>query len=390
MKKNREKPPRKTDFTRGFKQEDATLHDLSKQEMVRARGDISRKRTVLVDIPGSGESLAAQPAPPADANFLWGKVLQVSGLNHLVHGENNRIYRCTVRKLIKSLATAERNVIATGDRVRFSPEADGAVNAANPGETDGALNYTQGVILSIEPRHGVLTRISKGKEHVLVANVDQAVFVISLKEPELKPHLVDRFLGGAWEGNLRPVLCFNKSDLVDTAHYQPLVGLYSQLGIPAFFTSTVDEGGLDTLKEMLTGRQSVICGQSGVGKSSMLNGIQPGLGLKVGTVSEVNQKGKHTTTSARLLPLEFGGWVIDTPGIRQFELASHDTARVAGYFPEFRSLVYLCAFPDCSHTHERGCAIQRQVLRRQVSWKRYESYLGMIQKEAPPWEKGRR
>src|SRR5262249_21148469 len=152
------------------------------------------------------------------------------------------------------------------------------------------------------------TRASKGREQVLVSNVDQAVIVISLVEPALKPHLIDRYLASAEQGGIAAVICLNKADLVDPAEYQPLVGFYNQLGVPTYLTSAETGLGIDQLRARLRGRQTVFSGQSGVGKSSLLNVLQPGLGLRVREVSETNQKGKHTTTTAELIKLDFGGW----------------------------------------------------------------------------------
>ena len=212
--------------------------------------------------------------------------------------------------------------------------------------------------------------------------IDQVVFVISLCQPDLKPHLVDRYISGAIAGKIKPILCFNKLDLVDPAEFQWLVGYYSQLRIPAFLTSTLDGNGVSEIRSLLIGKQSVFCGQSGVGKSSLLNAIQPGLSLRIGEVSDVNQKGKHTTTASKLVPLEKGGWVVDTPGIRQFELQNQDSSEVESYFLEFHPLIPKCTFANCSHTHEKGCAIKREVFRRTIQPNRYMSYLGMIGKQS--------
>jgi ribosome biogenesis GTPase len=273
-----------------------------------------------------------------------------------------RVMRCKVRRLLKSLATDERSVVTTGDRVWVRP----------------SLNE-EGVIERVEPRHGVLTRSSRGREHVIVANVDQVVIVIALREPDLKQHLIDRYLASAEQGGIRPIICLNKADLVDPAEVQPIVGFYSQLGVPTLLTSATAGTGLDRLRRLLKDRQTVFSGQSGVGKSSLLNTIQPGLGLQVKTVSEVNQKGRHTTTTAQLIRLDVGGWVVDTPGIRQFELWDIRPEEVEGFFAEFRPYVPLCAFPDCTHTHEDRCAVKGAVARRRLSEQRYFSYLGMFE-----------
>jgi len=360
LRKNRSKPPRDRGWTRGFAEhgyaEDATLN----QERVRAKGDISRKRTIISDEIGPNEGVREKPA--MDASCVSGRVLRVHGLDNVVRTDDGRDLRCKVRRLLKSLASDERNVVTTGDRVWVRP----------------SLN-DEGMIEGVEPRHGILTRASRGREHVLVANVDQVVIVIALREPELKPHLIDRYIASAAHGGIEPIVCLNKADLVDPAEFQPLIGFYSQLGVSALLTSATTGLGLDRLRRLLKGRQSVFSGQSGVGKSSLLNAIQPGLGLLVRTVSEVNQKGRHTTSSTQLLELHCGGWVVDTPGIRQFELWNIRPEEVEGFFAEFRPYVPLCGYPDCTHTHEDRCAVKDAVERRQISERRYISYLGMFE-----------
>jgi ribosome biogenesis GTPase len=263
--------------------------------------------------------------------------------------------------LLRSLVTDERSIVPTGDRVWFRPSQN-----------------DEGVIERVEPRHGLLTRASRGREHVLVANVDQVVFVVSLVEPDLKPHLIDRYLAVAQQGGLTPVLLLNKADLADPVELQPLVGGYAQLGIPVLLMSARTGLGIGRLREQLRGRSTVFSGQSGVGKSSLLNAVQPGLSLAVKTVSEVNNKGRHTTTYAQLIKLESGGWVVDTPGVRQLQLWDVRPEEVEGYFPELRPFVPLCGFPDCTHTHEEDCAVKRAVYRRQIGFDRYTSYLGMF------------
>jgi ribosome biogenesis GTPase len=314
-----------------------------------------------------------------------GRVIQITGLTVLVQVGNGVIYRCTVRRLLKTLATDERSAVTTGDKVWIIPEqiplAQELVPKLDPVPDSAVLPV--GVVQTVEPRKGILTRKSKHKDHVIVANVDQVMFVISLSQPELKVHLVDRYIAGALEGNLEPILCFNKVDLISEDQYQYLVGLYSQLGYKVLFTSTRTGVGIDDVRHVLSNKQSVVCGQSGVGKSSLLNAVQPNLGLRVNVVSEVNQKGKHTTTSAKLIPLECKGWVVDTPGIRSFELSNQMPSEVENFFREFRPMLPYCEFADCTHTHETGCAIKRQVFRRVISPDRYLSYLGMIKKEDP-------
>ena len=358
MRKNRSKPPRQRQWTRGFQEHGFAEEATAQGERVRAKGDLSRRRTIIQD----ESSQAVTDMPMVDVSSCSaGRVLRVHGLQSVVETEDRKQYRCSVRRVLRTLATDERNIVTTGDRVWFLP----------------ALN-DEGVIERVEPRHGLLTRASRGREHVLVANVDQVVIVVSLVEPELKPHLIDRYLVSAEQGGIAPIICLNKADLVDPSPYQPIIGLYSQLGIPTLLTSAANDQGIDQLRVRLKDRQTVFTGQSGVGKSSLLNRIQPELGLRVLEVSTGNQKGKHTTTTAELIRLEFGGWVVDTPGIRQFQLWDIIPEEVEGFFPEFRPFVPLCAFPDCTHTHEDRCAIKIAVEKRLISANRYTSYLGIF------------
>ncbi len=384
LRKNRSKPPRPRQWTKGFQQhgfeEEATRND----ERIRAKGDLSRRRTIIQDVTPAGEDREAAAMPAVDATAaLPGRVLRVHGLYSVVQTDDARQYRCVVRRVLRTLATDERSIVTTGDRVWFLPSEPGepgASAAGGAGAEEGAT--VEGVIERVEPRHGLLTRASRKREHVQVANVDQVVFVLSLVEPDLKPHLIDRYLASAEQGRVRPILCLNKADLIDPVDYQPLIGLYSQLGVETFLTSAATGAAIARLRWRLHGRETVFSGQSGVGKSSLLNAIQPDLGLRVREVSGVNQKGKHTTTTAELIHLDFGGWVVDTPGVRQFGLWDVIPEEVEGFFAEFRPFVALCAFPDCTHTHEDRCAVKRAVARRWIADSRYTSYLGLFAGES--------
>jgi ribosome biogenesis GTPase len=371
MRKNRSKPPRQGGWTRGFQEHGYAEEATTPNERVRAKGDLSRRRTIVQE-EAPGPAGAAPAEMPAVDSAAWraGRVLRVHRLFSVVETEDGRQYRCAVRRLLRTLATDERNIVTCGDRVWFRLGTSG-VEATAEGQIEGFIER-------VEPRHGLLKRASRGREHVLVANVDQVVFVVSLVQPELKPHLIDRYLCSAEQGGTRPVLCLNKVDLADPVTFQPLVGLYSQLGVPTLLTSATTGAGIAALRERLRGRETVFTGQSGVGKSSLLNAVEPGLGLRVREVSEVNQKGKHTTTGSELIRLGFGGWVVDTPGVRQFELWDTLPEEVEGYFAEFRPFVHLCAYPDCTHTHEDRCAVKRAALKRQINATRYTSYLGLV------------
>src|SRR5713226_2829586 len=230
MRKNRSKPPRPRQWTRGFAEHGFDEEATTQGERVRAKGDLSRRRTIIQeDTSGTTTSQEPSDMPMADeAVCLPGRVLRVHGLQTIVETEASTQYRCAVRRVLRTLATDERNIVTTGDRVWFRP----------------SLN-DEGLIERVEPRHGLLTRASRGREHVLVANVDQVVIVMSLVEPELKPHLVDRYLVSAEQGSIAPIICLNKADLVDAVPYQPFLGYYNQLGIPTFLTSATTGFGVE-------------------------------------------------------------------------------------------------------------------------------------------------
>ncbi|MFT5525891.1 MAG: ribosome biogenesis GTPase, partial [Pirellulaceae bacterium] len=260
------------------------------------------------------------------------------------------------RGILKSLSTDQRNVVAAGDRVLVSIK-------------DG-----EGVIERIEPRTGVLSRSSKRRQHVIVANVDQMIIVASAAEPRLKPNLIDRFLVTAEKTQIHPVICINKVDLVDAADLQPIVGVFAQLGYETLLCSAETGVGMEALRALVKGKQSVVAGQSGVGKSSLLNCIDSNLKLRVSTVSTENQKGRHTTTAARLIELKNGGYMVDTPGIRQFQLWDVIAEEVGGFYREIRPYVNHCRFPNCTHQHETDCAVKDAVADGRIDTRRYESY----------------
>ena len=358
FRKNRAERAREGDWTRKF-QADAVEEDAAREERLSGKGELTRKRTVrgsqADDEAGLGVLLDVD-----ESACLCGRVLAVYGLTSTVEADDGIQYQCAVRRLLKTLSTDLRHVVAAGDRVLFRPS-----------------DNREGIIERIEPRRGVLSRQSRGRQQTLVANVDQLLIVASAAEPYLKPNLIDRFLVSAEQSRLRAVICINKIDLVDPAALGPLVGVYSQMGYPVILTSARGGTGVEWVRRRLLGKQSVVAGQSGVGKSSLLNAIQPGLGLIVSEVSAETQKGRHTTTTARLIPLEGGGYVVDTPGIRQFQLWDVIPEEVAGLYRDVRPLVNRCAFPDCTHRHEADCAVKHAVADGWLDARRYESYLNL-------------
>jgi ribosome biogenesis GTPase len=357
FKKNRQKRTRANDLTRSFGTDDHTA-----AERIRAKGDLSRRRTIIQEETPAG----ADPSVDDPLSLLAvdlaecqpGRVVRIHGLESVVEAGDGSQYRCGVRRLLKTLAIEGRNVLAVGDRVWFRPGGD-----------------RQGLIAKVEPRQGLVTRGYRRREHVLVSNIDQLVIVSAFEQPGLKLPLVDRYLISAEKGGVRPVIVLNKADLVDLAEYQWVLGLYTQLGYETLATSAADGRGIARLRTVLGHGATALSGQSGVGKSSLLNALQPGLNLRVREVSDWTFKGKHTTTNAELIRLDSGGYVVDTPGLRQFELWGVEPSEVEGYFLEFRPYIPLCKFPDCSHTHESDCAVKDAVHWGQIDLGRYESYL---------------
>ncbi len=358
FRKNRSVRTRENDFTRAFNSDSDAVDDTESSQSVSGKGGLSRKRTL------AGAELAEDATgtiilPAVDKKVCrLGKVLRVQGLVSIVQQDDGILRQCATRRLLKTLHTDQRHVVAAGDTVWFRPEGK-----------------KEGIIERVEPRRGILSRTSRGRQHLLVTNVDQVLIVASAAEPRLKPNLIDRYLITAEKADIEPILCLNKVDLVDPAHLQPLVGVYSQLGYRVVLISVLKGWGIRSLRTLLSGRETAVTGQSGVGKSSLLNAIEPGLALRVQSVSGETQKGRHTTTTSELIPLSGGGFVVDTPGIRQFQLWDVIPEEVAGYFREIRPYVSHCRYPDCTHTHEEPCAVKDAVADGYLDVRRYESYL---------------
>lgn len=250
------------------------------------------------------------------------------------------------------------------------------------------LSPNKGAIEAVLPRHTKLARkapFTKGiwKEDVLVANVDQALIVFACAQPEFKSRMLDRYLVLTEYSDVDTVIIANKVDLVgeDAAH--TLFALYERIGYPVIYTSTKNGLGIDSLSERLNGRISVVTGKSGVGKSSLFNAVQPGLGLAVGEVSESHSKGRHTTRVAELIALDTpeGGYLADTPGIRELGLWRFPMDELDWCFREFRPFLGQCYFASCTHTHEPDCAVRTAIAAGQISPERYESYTKLREDE---------
>ncbi len=266
---------------------------------------------------------------------------------------------CQLRGKLKQ-GRALGDIAAVGDRVKITALLDGS-----------------GVIEEVEERKRAIVRLDprpQGEyQQILLANPDQAIFVFACAHPSPRLKMLDRYLVIAEKQNVPPLIVANKIDLVDDP--KEIFGLYESIGYRVLYTSPKLQVGLDELKIALHGRVSALAGPSGVGKSTLLNAIQPGLGLAVNEISAAMNKGKHTTVTRQLFPIDGGGYVGDTPGWKSLALWDTEPEELDAYFPELRELVPHCQFSDCTHTHEPGCAVQAALKEGKIHPERYQSYL---------------
>jgi ribosome biogenesis GTPase len=266
---------------------------------------------------------------------------------------------CQLRGKLKQ-GRAVGDIAALGDHVRIEVLTDGS-----------------GVIEEVEERKQAIVRLDPRPQgvyqQILLANADQALFVFACANPSPKLKMLDRFLVIAEKQKIPPIIVANKCDLVDDA--KEIFGMYSALGYRVIYTSAEKNIGIDELHTALKNKISALAGPSGVGKSSLLNAIQPGLGLAVNEISIAMDKGKHTTVVRQLFPLKDGGYVADTPGWKSLALWDTHPEEIDAYFPELAPLVAECQFSDCSHTHEPGCAVLAALKAGKIFAERYESFL---------------
>ncbi len=272
-------------------------------------------------------------------------------------------YVCQLRGRLKK-GPRTGDIAAIGDRVRITPLDDGS-----------------GVIEEILPRERAIVRLDPRPRgvyrQILLANPDQVLFTFACARPEPRLRMLDRYLVIAEKQKVPPVIVANKVDLVGLEAARRLFGLYEEIGYRVLYTSAAEGLGVEALRDLLREKLSALAGPSGVGKSSLLNAMQPGLGLAVREISHAMRKGRHTTVVRQLIPLEEGGYVADTPGWKSLALWDTEPEEVDAYFPEIAPLVADCQFSDCTHTHEPGCAVRAALEAGQIAPARYDSYLRM-------------
>ena len=352
----RNRSPRSRDNTWTQRSRDSGGQDIddASREQIAPKGDLSRQRTII-----------DRAGLPEDADLRSGVVIAARGLYADVD-DGQRVWPCTIRRILRTRLIAARGPLAVGDHVRF--RADLPRDGATP----------EGAIESVDPRRGQLRRRVGRRIQTIAANIDQAIVVASAGQPDFKPHLIDRYIVAALFGEITPIICLNKIDLDLDGEARRVLEYYEQLGYATLPTSAQTGTGIDALRERLANKASVIAGQSGVGKSSLLNVVHPGLGLRIGDMIEKYDKGRHTTTTATLIRLDFGGYVVDTPGIRGLDLSIVPRGEIEAYFVELLPHIPHCKYPDCTHTHEGNCAVKEAVERGEVRPDRYESYVRLF------------
>ena len=309
---------------------------------------------------------------PAGELLQRGRVLSIASQAVFVDCQGKTL-ECGLRGILKKEKTLAKNLVTVGDFVLLEKET--------------------GMIVRVEPRTTVLSRadnLSRKKEQLIAANIQQVLITVSLLSPPLKPSLIDRYIIAAQKGSMDPVIVVNKIDLLDSiqadseelAHqkllYHEMLKAYPAAGIPIISVSSLTGAGIAELKEIMRDTTSVFSGQSGAGKSSLINTIT-GKTLRTGEIVEKTRKGSHTTTTANLLRLEFGGWCVDTPGIKSFGVWDLEQNELDHYFPEIFACGRRCRYPDCAHCLEEQCAVKEAVEKGEISHLRYESYLGLME-----------
>lgn len=298
-----------------------------------------------------------------------GVVIKSTGSWYEVRNDSGEVVLCRLRGKIRLDGIRTTNPISVGDKVLYEKEN----------------NKDTCVINKILPRHNVIVRksvnLSKAS-HIIASNIDQAILVATIAQPRTSTGFIDRFLVTAEAYHIPTTIVFNKCDLYDEeqmAQAEELISTFENIGYKSFMISAKTGYRCDELKEIMKDKVSLFSGHSGVGKSALVNRLDPNLNVRVGEISDVHEKGKHTTTFSQMFPLTFGGYIIDSPGIKEFGLYDMEKETLAQRFPEMRNLMHECKFSNCTHLHEPHCAIKDAVENNVIADWRYNDYCSMME-----------
>lgn len=298
----------------------------------------------------------------------YGMVIKSTGSWYMVATTQGKVVPCRLRGRFRSEGLRTTNPLAVGDKVEYEME---------PGKETA-------VVSDILPRSNMIvrkaTRLSSAA-HIIAANLDYLMLIATIAQPRTSTGFIDRFLVTAEAYHIPAAIVFNKTDLLQPPELEQLLALtavYNSVGYPVLHVSALTGDNIDLLTQFLKDKIVLFSGHSGVGKSALINRLIPGLNLRTGQISDKHQKGKHTTTFAEAIALPGGGWIIDTPGIKEFGLYDLEKETLAQRFPEMRRLMHDCRFSNCTHLHEPGCAVVKAVNDEQLAPTRYHNYLNMM------------
>lgn len=297
-----------------------------------------------------------------------GLVIKNTGSWYTVKTDEGRTIDCKIKGNFRLKGIRSTNPVAVGDRVSIITNSEGTA-----------------FITEIEDRRNYIIRKSPNlskQSHIIAANVDQVFLIVTVNYPQTSTTFIDRFLASAEAYRVPVVLIFNKTDILlpeDLEYQEMMINLYETIGYECKAVSAVEESVRETLAPLLKDKTTLFSGNSGVGKSTLLNNLIPGVNLRTAEISEAHNTGMHTTTFSEMLPLPYGGWAIDTPGIKGFGTFDMEPEEICGYFKEIFKFSKDCRFNNCTHTHEPGCAVRKAVEEHYIAESRYNSYLSMLE-----------